>query len=122
VVAAVGRSSPPRLSSVSSRGLRFPSPDGPFAGVLVGMPDVTRLPDAAAVGDPAAAADLLPLVYDELRQLAAARLAAEKPDQTLQVTALVHEAYPRLVGAADGPRGTAGATSSPPRPRPCGGS
>src|SRR6516162_9063485 len=62
------------------------------------MSDVTRLLDAAAAGDPAAAADLLPLVYDELRKLAAARMAAEKPGQTLQATALVHEAYLRLVG------------------------
>jgi RNA polymerase sigma factor (TIGR02999 family) len=62
------------------------------------MADVTRLLDAAAAGDPKAAADLLPLVYDELRKLAAARLAAERPGQTLQPTALVHEAYLRLVG------------------------
>lgn len=62
------------------------------------MSDVTRLLDAAASGDPAAAADLLPLVYDELRKIAAARLAGEKPGQTLQATALVHEAYLRLVG------------------------
>jgi RNA polymerase sigma factor (TIGR02999 family) len=65
------------------------------------MPDVTRLLDAAAAGDPHAAADLLPLVYDELRTLAAARMAAEAPGQTLQPTALVHEAYLRLVGPAD---------------------
>jgi RNA polymerase sigma factor (TIGR02999 family) len=62
------------------------------------MSDVTRLIDAAAAGDPHAAADLLPLVYDELRKLAAARLADEKPGHTLQPTALVHEAYVRLVG------------------------
>ena len=62
------------------------------------MSDVTRLIDAAAAGDPRAAAYLLPLVYDELRNLAAARLAVEKPGQTLQATALVHEAYLRLVG------------------------
>jgi RNA polymerase sigma factor (TIGR02999 family) len=62
------------------------------------MSDVTRLIDAAAAGDPEAAADLLPLVYHELRTLAAARLAAEQPGQTLQATALVHEAYVRLVG------------------------
>src|SRR5918993_1097990 len=62
------------------------------------MPDVTRLLDAAAAGDRRAAADLLPLVYDELRKLAAARMAAESPDHTLQPTALVHEAYLRLVG------------------------
>lgn len=62
------------------------------------MPDVTRLIDAAAAGDPGAAADLLPLVYAELRKLADVRLAAEKPGQTLQATALVHEAYLRLLG------------------------
>src|SRR5215831_3875788 len=65
------------------------------------MSDVTRLLDAAAAGDRKAAADLLPLVYDELRKLAAARMAAEPPDQTLQPTALVHEAYLRLIGPAD---------------------
>jgi len=65
------------------------------------MADVTRLLDAAAAGDRKAAADLLPLVYDELRQLAAARMAAELPGNTLQPTALVHEAYLRLVGRAD---------------------
>src|SRR4051812_49770984 len=65
------------------------------------MPDVTRLLDDAAAGDHGAAAELLPLVYDELRKLAAVRMAAESPDQTLQPTALVHEAYLRLVGPAD---------------------
>jgi len=68
------------------------------------MSDVTHLLDAAAAGDRQAAADLLPLVYDELRKLAAARMAAESPDHTLQPTALVHEAYLRLVGPADLPR------------------
>ncbi len=62
------------------------------------MSDVTRLLDAAATGDLQAAADLLPLVYDELRKLAAARMAAEAPGHTLDATALVHEAYLRLVG------------------------
>src|SRR5262245_18696625 len=62
------------------------------------MANVTHLLDAAAAGDRQAAADLLPLVYDELRQLAAARLAAEAPGHTLNATALVHEAYLRLVG------------------------
>jgi RNA polymerase sigma factor (TIGR02999 family) len=62
------------------------------------MSDVTRLLDAAAAGDHKAAADLLPFVYDELRRLAAARMAEERPGQTLQATALVHEAYLRLVG------------------------
>lgn len=68
------------------------------------MTDVTRLLHAAAEGDPAAARDLLPLVYDELRKLAAARMAAESPGHTLQATALVHEAYLRLVSAG-GPAG-----------------
>jgi RNA polymerase sigma factor (TIGR02999 family) len=62
------------------------------------MSDVTRLLDAAEAGDPHAAADLLPLVYAELRKLAAARMAAEGPGHTLTPTALVHEAYVRLVG------------------------
>jgi RNA polymerase sigma factor (TIGR02999 family) len=62
------------------------------------MSDVTRLLDAAAAGDRQAAADLLPLVYDELRKLAAARMSAEAPGHTLDATALVHEAYLRLVG------------------------
>jgi RNA polymerase sigma factor (TIGR02999 family) len=59
---------------------------------------VTHLLDAAAAGDPKAAADLLPLVYAELRKLAAARMAAEPAGHTLTATALVHEAYLRLVG------------------------
>ncbi len=63
------------------------------------MSDVTRLLSAMEQGDPAAAAQLLPLIYDALRQLAAQRLAHEQPGQTLQPTALVHEAYVRLVGA-----------------------
>ena len=62
------------------------------------MSDVTQLLDAAAAGDRKAAADLLPLVYDELRKLAAARMAAELPGHTLDATGLVHEAYLRLVG------------------------
>src|SRR5258708_12266368 len=63
------------------------------------MSDVTRHIEAAKKGDLQAAADLLPLVYDELRKLAAARMAAEAPGHTLDATALVHEAYLRLVGA-----------------------
>jgi RNA polymerase sigma factor (TIGR02999 family) len=66
------------------------------------MADVTQLLDAAAAGDPKAAAHLLPLVYDELRKLAAARMSVEQPGQTLQATALVHEAYIRLVGGDAG--------------------
>ncbi|MCA9140339.1 MAG: sigma-70 family RNA polymerase sigma factor [Planctomycetales bacterium] len=62
------------------------------------MTDVSKLIDAASSGDPQAASELLPLVYDELRRLAAARMAQEKPGQTLDATALVHEAYLKLVG------------------------
>jgi RNA polymerase sigma factor (TIGR02999 family) len=61
------------------------------------MSDVTRILSAIEQGDPHAAEQLLPLVYDELRRLAAQKLAQEKPGQTLQATALVHEAYLRLV-------------------------
>lgn len=61
------------------------------------MSDVTRILSQIESGDPSAAEHLLPLVYDELRKLAAAKLAQEKPGQTLQTTALVHEAYLRLV-------------------------
>ena len=67
------------------------------------MNDVTRILSAIEQGDPQAAEQLLPLVYDELRKLAAQRLAQEKPGQTLQATALVHEAYLRLVGRRGGP-------------------
>jgi RNA polymerase sigma factor (TIGR02999 family) len=66
--------------------------------MFIDMADVTRLLDAAVAGDRHAAAELLPLVYEELRKLAAARMAAEGPGHTLQPTALVHEAYLRLVG------------------------
>jgi RNA polymerase sigma factor (TIGR02999 family) len=62
------------------------------------MSEITQLADAAAAGNRNAAAELLPLVYDELRKLAAARMAAEKPGNTLDATALVHEAYLRLIG------------------------
>ena len=61
------------------------------------MSEVTRILSALEQGDPHAAEQLLPLVYDELRQLAAQKLGKEKPGQTLQATALVHEAYLRLV-------------------------
>jgi RNA polymerase sigma factor (TIGR02999 family) len=62
------------------------------------MPEITQLLDSAQAGDRKAAAQLLPLVYHELRKLAAARMAAEAPGHTLNATALVHEAYLRLVG------------------------
>jgi hypothetical protein len=65
------------------------------------MSDVTRILSQIESGDPHAAEKLLPLVYDELRKLAAVKLAQEKPGQTLQATALVHEAYVRLVGGQE---------------------
>src|SRR3982074_2513662 len=84
----------------------------PQSGVILGanralqlrvstMSDVTRILSAIDQGDPHAAENLLPLVYDELRKLAAQKLAQEKPGQTLQATALVHEAYLRLVPTGD---------------------
>jgi RNA polymerase sigma factor (TIGR02999 family) len=66
------------------------------------MSDVTRILSAIEQGEPRAAEQLLPLVYDELRKLAAQKLAQEKPGQTLQATALVHEAYLRMVGPDKG--------------------
>jgi RNA polymerase sigma factor (TIGR02999 family) len=66
------------------------------------MSEVTRLINAIGEGDPQASAELLPLVYEELRKLAAQKLSQEKPGQTLQATALVHEAYLRLVGGKGG--------------------
>jgi RNA polymerase sigma factor (TIGR02999 family) len=62
------------------------------------MSDITRILSQIESGDPLAAEQLLPIVYDELRKMAAAQLAQEKPGQTLQATALVHEAYLRLIG------------------------
>jgi RNA polymerase sigma factor (sigma-70 family) len=81
------------------------------------MSDVTRILSAIEAGDPQAAAQLLPLVYDELRRLAAQRIAQEKPGQTLQATDLVHEAYLRLVasGVALAP-GDHGALTQPRSP------
>jgi RNA polymerase sigma factor (TIGR02999 family) len=66
------------------------------------MPDLSATLQAIEAGDPLAASQLLPLVYDELRQLAAQRMAQEQPGQTLDATALVHEAYVRLVGTQAG--------------------
>src|SRR5262249_24600316 len=71
-------------------------------GKLADMSEVTQILSAIERGDPHAAEQLLPLVYDELRRLAAAKLTQERPGQTLEATALVHEAYLRLRGPADG--------------------
>ena len=78
------------------------------------MSDVTRILSQIEAGDPSAAEQLLPLVYDELRKLAAAKLAQEKPGQTLQATALVHEAWLQLVGL-DGDANDAAQNGRPPR-------
>ena len=78
-----------------------------MTGGSASMSEVTRILSQIEQGDPAAAEQLLPLVYDELRKLAAVKLAQERPGQTLQATALVHEAYVRLVGQqGDGEQGT----------------
>ena len=84
------------------------------------MTDVTAILSRIDSGDPRAAEQLLPLVYDELRKLATARLAHEKPGQTLQATALVHEAYLRLVGVGSRESGVEEQerTSYPPTPDP----
>src|SRR3989440_6606054 len=79
---------------VSRRAAVYPDP----------MNEITRILSAIEQGDAQAAGRLLPLVYDELRRLAAQKLAQEKPGQTLQPTALVHEAFLRLVGNSDEPR------------------
>src|ERR1700736_1096232 len=72
------------------------------------MSEVTRILSAIEQGDPQGAAQLLPLVYDELRKLAAQRLAQEKPGQTLQAAALVHDGYLRLVDGAKPQNGNSG--------------
>ena len=83
------------------------------------MTEVTRILSAIDQGDPLAAEQLLPLVYDELRRLAADKLAREASGQTLDATALVHEAYLRLVVPTTPDAGKTADTSSPPRPRQC---
>jgi len=81
--------------------------------------DVTQILNAIQRGDLKAADELLPIVYEELRRLAVQKLSREAPGQTLQATALVHEAYIRLVGSRD-PGWRTGATSLRLRQRPCG--
>jgi len=110
---------------------RGSEPDGfwnprDWLAILSGMSDVTRILSQVEAGDAQAAGQLLPLVYGELRRLAAAKLAHEKPGQTLSATALVHEAYLRLVGGqgtGSQEPGASAATSGdetllPPGPRP----
>src|ERR1041384_6506415 len=86
--------------------------------MLLGMADVTQILNAIEQGDPKAAAELLPLVYDELRKLAAARLADEKPGQTLQATALVPQGSLPRAGRVSCRRSTPPAAGSPPRASP----
>ncbi len=83
------------------------------------MNDVSRILSAIEQGDPMAADELLPLVYEELRKLAADRVGREAPGQTLQATALVHEAYLRLVGQAPNSIGKTPAIFSPPQRKRC---
>lgn len=96
---------PHRRATVISRPAAVAEIETPFrvvAGrsrvILARVSDVTRILEAAQQGDPTAAEQLLPLVYDELRRLAAHKMANEAPGQTLQPTALVHEAWLRLIG------------------------
>src|SRR5215472_10307694 len=84
---------PARITPPTTNGWRPPA-----TATGAPMSDVTQILNAIEQGDPKAAGQLLPLVYDELRRLAAAQLAREKPGQTLEATALVHEAYLRLAG------------------------
>ena len=84
------------------------------------MSEVTRLLDAVDRGEPQAAEELLPLVYQELRRLAAAKMAENRPGQTLQPTALVHEAWLRLLGSEQGKTpGMAEVTFLVLPPKPC---
>src|SRR4029077_19853672 len=94
------RRSPRPAASLVTRPFGRGAPAAPARGSSGGartMDTITKVLNAIEHGDPHAAEQLLPLVYDELRKLAAAKLAHEKPGQTLQATALVHEAYLRLV-------------------------
>jgi RNA polymerase sigma factor (TIGR02999 family) len=92
------RSTVPRLQSIRLLAQRLRSLNGDDAGsILIVMSEVSQILSTIGLGDPSAAGKLLPVVYDELRRLAAAKLAQEKPGQTLQATALVHEAFIRLV-------------------------
>ena len=105
VLRTVGRIialNPFALSRASSTAKRYCWFCASFSVIMPLMSDVTQMLIAIEQGEPQAAEKLLPLVYDELRKLAAQKLAQEKPGQTLQATALVHEAYIRLVGEDHG--------------------
>ena len=81
------------------------------------MVDVTDMLQAIERGEAHTSAELLPLVYDELRRLAAHKLSQERPGQTLQATSLVHEAWLRIAGSHDAAVGRARLTSSPRQPK-----
>ncbi len=89
------------MQPLESSSERFPEWLGPDYDCC--MPPLTRILDAISHGNAGASAELLPLVYDELRKLAAQKMAQERPGQTLQATGLVHEAYVRLVGGVNDP-------------------
>src|SRR5260370_32642998 len=89
----------PRPTGLPSPAARIHLPRGMASVIFRVMSEVTQILSAIEQGDPHAAEQLLPLVYDELRKLAAQKLAHEKPGQTLDATALVHEAYLRLRAA-----------------------
>ena len=92
------------VTRFAARGALYSGAHHPFWKCVRPMNQVTRILSAIEQGDARAARDLLPLVYEELRKLAAHRVASEKPGQTLQATALVHEAYLRLVDVDDAKR------------------
>src|SRR5437667_10456923 len=106
VALQVGRARRSKIPEPPREVGRGRSPGCSSLGVMP-MNEVIRILSAIEQGDPSAASQLLPLVYDELRALAAQKLAQEKPGQTLQATALVHEAYLRLVMPAGGSRDSA---------------
>ena len=97
-----------------------PPVTGPTATEYIdGMPDVTQILSAIEQGDPSAAEQLLPLVYDELSRLASLQMAHDRPGETLNPTVLVHEAYLRLVGEGNRPATITVVTSSRRPPPPC---
>src|SRR4051812_2516386 len=99
--AAIAPMEPPTSFGRNTTRRRNKRRGGIIRSAAAAMPDVTRILEAINSGNPRAAGELLPLVYDELRKLAAQRMDRERGDRTLQAPALVHEAYLRLVGTGD---------------------
>ena len=102
------------------RAIRHTNTDG--YDPAMAQDDVTQILSAADAGDGRAVERLFPIVYEELRGIAQSHMRRERAEHTLQATALVHEAYARLMDGSRTPTGRAGRTSSPPRPRRCAGS